>query len=961
MNHRRTESALLPVRLKVSRARDGSNRTSRSSRGAIFGKALSSSPLRRVAVRIAQSLGSAKPIRHVHVIGHASSRPGDPAVKPIARAKSRAEKVKHTLRTKLNALPHGDEIRITTAGQVDIGRLSGKGASIRGTRFHRSNVTIRFMNGARVDSIPSDGRFENDEFVDHLDATEYFVHEREDVSGEDEVYVNKLCAVCDGELLESELGGYCPYCGGEAIQVEEASIERELGNTALSAAVEYNRKRAGSVGWRRHRAAIVKSVLRLDSMPSTEDFARRVATWQHNNGLDDDGKLGPGTWARMKHVLGIPKSARNVFAEVGPLPVIDTRMPDPVASEYRLKARSRNQGRQYGIRQTIDALLWITRTWHRMHPEILIGIGDISRQGGGKLKPHTSHRLGLDVDLALFDRATNRRISRKGAYRKYRPLIRAFLDLVVDNQSLDVKTMFYFDHALSQKIRNSKSSAKHHQHIHIRFCRPPELKQALDRKKVGTAANYDCGGQSELDKLNGEWYQAGVADMEDALFEGLGGKALAKAVDYNRRRARSVGWYQHFNLIVANALKLNYSPGEPAFAMAVADWQRANSLADDGKLGPSTWSKMKKIQGIGSSKPKSQTSPKTSYKVMDWTQAEQISLLNDFAGKYSSKTFKNSTEINDFFKRKTGHDFCEWFRQNVGSRGFFGKIPHNSKYTGPRGRSAINIQKGQESNFRKVFDNIPLLYSGDALSSKRVNLLEIFALTCIIINEHSGNFTVGTEKGDLPYLFKYNPKDRSSQRSAYNLLHNRMFMGAHRHKGRVPPRPFDKKWQLRGSKNYPSSAPTDVNKGGLISEMDFCKFRGRGLTQITFRRSYRGLISHIMHSSYRSSSPIINNFKKKYAGKSSNTIAVLSSNKEWDDLVLKTNYEIACVAIYVFQKSRNEFLDIDFNTTQLIKEHRNSSGAGSLFYVGYRQGGTRHYGRVVKKRVMQMMDALVGS
>ena len=344
---------------------------------------------------------------------------------------------------------------------------------------------------------------------------------------------------------------------------------------------------------------------------------------------------------------------------------------------------------------------------------------------------------------------------------------------------------------------------------------------------------------------------------------------------------------------------------------------------------------------------------------MDWNTAEQRSLVNSFSKKYSGNTFSNASEINSFFKRETGQEFCEWFRQNVGSRGFYGKIPYNPKYTKSKGRSAKNIQKGQETNFKKIFDNIPVLYSGNKSSGKRVNLLEFFALTSIIINEHSGRFTVTTEKGSLPYLFRYNPKDRSSQRSAYNLLRNKLFMDAHRHKGKVPAKPIDTAWKSRGKLNYPSSAPNSVDKGGVISELDFCKFRGRGLTQVTFRGTYRSLISHIMRSSYRSTSPYVNNFKKKYAGKSSNTIAVLSSNREWDDLFLKTDYEIAYVATYLFQRDRNDFLDIDFDTDQIIKERTKSSGAGSLFYVGYKQGGTRNYGRVVKKRVMQMMEALV--
>ena len=72
------------------------------------------------------------------------------------------------------------------------------------------------------------------------------------------------------------------------------------------------------------------------------------------------------------------------------------------------------------------------------------------------------------------------------------------------------------------------------------------------------------------------------------------------AVLYNRDKAVSLGWGTYTYDIIDKVLKLNYSPDESLFAEKIADWQRANGLIPDGKLGKGTWAVMKKIIGISS-------------------------------------------------------------------------------------------------------------------------------------------------------------------------------------------------------------------------------------------------------------------------------------------------------------------------------------------------------------------------
>ena len=52
-------------------------------------------------------------------------------------------------------------------------------------------------------------------------------------------------------------------------------------------------------------------------------------------------------------------------------------------------------------------------------------------------------------------------------------------------------------------------------------------------------------------------------------------------------------------------------------------------------------------------------------------------------------------------------------------------------------------------------------------------------------------------------------------------------------------------------------------------------------------------------------------------------------------------------------------LSIPANKAKLLQTSTSRSGSGSLFYVGYRVGGSARYGRLLKLRVIQMIEKLV--
>ena len=109
----------------------------------------------------------------------------------------------------------------------------------------------------------------------------------------------------------------------------------------------------------------------------------------------------------------------------------------------------------------------------------------------------------------------------------------------------------------------------------------------------------DC---SQCNNLNGEFEDEFIFDTIKNIFSGnsnhLNEDQIQSAINYNRRQKNRVGWNSYYNDIVQKVLKLNYSPDERNFVLAVADWQANNGYYGrniDGKIGPSTWRKMQSI------------------------------------------------------------------------------------------------------------------------------------------------------------------------------------------------------------------------------------------------------------------------------------------------------------------------------------------------------------------------------
>ena len=75
-----------------------------------------------------------------------------------------------------------------------------------------------------------------------------------------------------------------------------------LSQSKLDSAVKYNKPAASRVGWKFDFGVVAAVLGNTVSRMSESDFAKAIAAWQapKQNGLTEDGKLGPGTWRKME-------------------------------------------------------------------------------------------------------------------------------------------------------------------------------------------------------------------------------------------------------------------------------------------------------------------------------------------------------------------------------------------------------------------------------------------------------------------------------------------------------------------------------------------------------------------------------------------------------------------------------------------------------------------------------------
>ena len=160
-------------------------------------------------------------------------------------------------------------------------------------------------------------------------------------------------------------------------------------------------------------------------------------------------------------------------SQAGSLALINTPMPG------RPGVETSGTQHKYGVPETIEALKTIAYAWKQRHPDIRFMVRDISRQGGGQLSPHASHRVGLDADVQLWI-GDQKVCMANPNYAKWRPYVQELVSVIRSNPILEVKAIGFSD----RQIKNLSYWSGHTCHLHIRFCMPAGYSAQLDLNRV---------------------------------------------------------------------------------------------------------------------------------------------------------------------------------------------------------------------------------------------------------------------------------------------------------------------------------------------------------------------------------------------------------------------------------------------------------------------------------------------
>lgn len=135
----------------------------------------------------------------------------------------------------------------------------------------------------------------------------------------------------------------------------------------------------------------------------------------------------------------------------------------PKGGLYMTHTRSR----LYGTKGTIEALKAVGKTWAAMYPNHPIGIGDISKKGGGKISGHASHQKGVDVDVRPL-RADGQEKPTKIQDSAYsQELTGKLIEVFRKNGVTNITHIFFNDPALRK--HPVQPWPNHDNHLHVRF------------------------------------------------------------------------------------------------------------------------------------------------------------------------------------------------------------------------------------------------------------------------------------------------------------------------------------------------------------------------------------------------------------------------------------------------------------------------------------------------------------
>jgi len=157
------------------------------------------------------------------------------------------------------------------------------------------------------------------------------------------------------------------------------------------------------------------------------------------------------------------ENLEGLILEATPFPAVNVQLPISGTGYY---SYAQFREKQFGLSETIKAVEEIGKAWfqnHRTGP--VIGVGNISKNGGGPVPPHKSHQTGLDIDFRLL-RTDGARIGitfRDPDYSLART--QDLINTILNNSILSVKLILCNDN----NLKGVEPWPGHDDHLHVRF------------------------------------------------------------------------------------------------------------------------------------------------------------------------------------------------------------------------------------------------------------------------------------------------------------------------------------------------------------------------------------------------------------------------------------------------------------------------------------------------------------
>ena len=130
------------------------------------------------------------------------------------------------------------------------------------------------------------------------------------------------------------------------------------------------------------------------------------------------------------------------------------------------RTNNRGDNTHFATQVVHDLLIKIAGSWHDLHPDHPISIGQISRKGGGKMPPHKQHQHGVEADMRPFSKSGEDLQLTFNSAQYSRDLTREFVKFLRANARMH--RVFFNDPQLIAASLTSYADG-HDNHLHLFF------------------------------------------------------------------------------------------------------------------------------------------------------------------------------------------------------------------------------------------------------------------------------------------------------------------------------------------------------------------------------------------------------------------------------------------------------------------------------------------------------------